>query len=130
MAGCSRAPRDGLGDSPLPTRWLLATALALLTGGLHPRLAADDPPPADKKVAESFVAAKKDFEKNADDLVRRIKKAQTVTDRDKLKAQLRELEDKFLARLVGLAEKHPDAEPTFHLLTELVELGGDYGKRA
>jgi thiol-disulfide isomerase/thioredoxin len=118
------------------TRWALPLVVALgtLTGAA--RLVADDPkktdPPAaaDKKAGAAFLAAKKKFEKDADALIDKIKKATTTADQAKLKAQLRERETKYLAELVGLAEKYPAAEETFHLLTEFVELDGEQAKRA
>ena len=63
-------------------------------------------------------------------MLAKLKKATTTADQAKIKAELREQETLYLAELTRLAEKHPAAEETFHLLTEFVELGGDQAKRA
>lgn len=116
------------------TRWALSlVVLGTLAGAA--RVVADDPkktdpPAADTKVGDAFLAAKKKFDQDADALVAKIKKATTTADQARLKAQLRERETRYIADLVGLAEKHPAAEETFHLLTEFVELGGGHAKRA
>jgi thiol-disulfide isomerase/thioredoxin len=114
------------------TRWILSAAVAVLSvGGV---MADDskkaDPPAAEKKADNPFLKAKEEFERDADALIQKIRQAQTADDQLKYKAQLRELQTRFLAKLVSLAEKHPGTEETLHLLSELVGLGGEHVKRA
>jgi thiol-disulfide isomerase/thioredoxin len=114
----------------LPTRLLLSLFLASTAVG---PARADDPKKTEaKKPTQSgpIYEAKKDFEREAEDLLAKLKKAKTTEEKDKIKDQIEGLKLRFIAKLIGLAEKRPEAEDTFELLVELAELSGETGKRA
>jgi thiol-disulfide isomerase/thioredoxin len=113
----------------LPTRLLLSLVLAATAVGAA---RADDPKKTEATPAQSgpIYEAKKEFERNADALLADLKKAKTTEDKDKIKDKIEELKLRFITKLIGLAEKRPEAEETFDLLVELSELSGETGKRA
>ena len=112
------------------TRLVLTLAVAAAAGPAAPADDPKPPEPAPAKPANPLEEAKKQFEREANALRTKLRRAKTAEDEKKVKDEFEALKTRFLAKLVGLAEKRPDTEETFGLLVELSEVGGETGKRA
>lgn len=75
-------------------------------------------------------AAKKNFEQDYDPLLAKLKAATSESEKEKIKKEIEQSQEKFLNEIFAVVKKYPDTEESFAILAELTEVGGDASKRA